>query len=529
MGAPDSPNPAPRTPGAVTLLVLLGSLALALFASVATGPTFDEERRVAAARHAIDLARAFGQFGPSTMVSSSARGVYDDLAPFGIVPGLVSGWLGEVLRAAHLLDGLTAARFGWLLVAGLAPFALFLLVAESRGPRTGFLAAALLVSMPRFSHALGAAREPAIVTSAWLLVLAAYRWSLPPSFAARRAGLRRRHRLAALLFSVAVAFGMAVDLATLWILPVVVGHYAATHRRLVRPALRRGRVPLPSGFVWLLVLTPALIGLFVPSLWRGGAVSGAEWLFSPLTPTIEPLLYGAPVVAYKDVPSSYAVHWLLVTTPLSTLLLFVAGVVVAARDALRVRRGDARRDPAALVGLCLFMVVAVSVGPALAPRVLTRFPPRLEAALPFVAVLAALALDRAATRLIRDARAAGRALILAGLAAAAFGLRELPTAAASFNLLAGGTKGAVRAKVFTIGDGSEVAPLAKAIDALHLGGIAPPSGDVSRAYWTLLSQTGRLATPVGSGVALTATRGERTNAVATVVRDGVVLWSLTRR
>jgi len=48
--------------------VLVAGLGLTLLGSALTGPTFDEERRISAVRHATDLARAFSQFGPNTMV-----------------------------------------------------------------------------------------------------------------------------------------------------------------------------------------------------------------------------------------------------------------------------------------------------------------------------------------------------------------------------------------------------------------------------------------------------------------------------
>jgi hypothetical protein len=514
----------------LTLLVLFSGLALTIAASAATGPCFDEERRIAAARHATELARAVGDFGPSAFGSSSAQGIYSELSSFGVIAGLVSGWLGEVLARAHVLDGLTASRFGWLLITGLAPGAVYLIVEVSRGPRVAALAACLLVGMPRWMHAAGAAREPAVVTSLWLLVLAAYVRSLPPPPQERRAGRHSRPTGASLLFALVLALGVATDLATLWVLPLVVLHYFSLLPRRTWAAFRRGRAPLPGAFLWAIVVSPPVLVIASPALWQGGAAIAATWLFAPLAPTVEPVIYGGPVVCFRDVPPVYGPHFLAATVPVAMLLLSLGGAVVLSRDALAARKGGRPRDPRALGRLCLFVALAVLVGPIVTPRVLTLFPPRLELFLPIVAIVGAVGLERLATRVVGNRRASWVALG-SGLLAMSAGLAGLPTASAAFNVFSRGTKGAIASRTWTAGDGSEVAALAPAIDALGARRLSVQSSEVPRSYWALLSQIGRLRTRVegarGAGD-LVVTRGRSPGAIATVERGGATLWSLTR-
>lgn len=531
--SPSSPAPArgPRTSTGLALFVLFSGLVLTVAASVATGPCFDEERRIAAARHATDLARAVGDFGPSAFVSSSARGVYSDLSSFGVIAGLLSGWLGEILARAHVLDGLTASRFGWLLITGLAPGAVYFIVEGSRGAPVAALAACLLVGMPRWMHAAGAAREPAVVASIWLVVLAAYLRSLPLSRQERRGGRRSRRGWASFLFALSLGLGVATDLATLWVLPLVVLHHFSAYPRRTWAAFRRGRAPMPGAFLFAIAISPLVLVLANPALWQGGAAIGATWLFAPLAPTIEPVVYGGPVVSFRDVPPGYGPHFLAATVPVAMLLLSIGGAVVWSRDALAVRRGTRARDPRGLGLLCLFVALAVLFGPMVTPRVFTLFPPRVELLLPIVAIAGAVGLERLATRVVGNRRAAW-AVLGSGLLAMSAGLPGLPSASAAFNVLSRGTKGAIASRKWTVGDGSEVGALASAIDALGARHLSVQSSEVPRSYWALLSQVGRLRTRLdgarGPGDVV-VTRGPSPGAIATVERGGATLWSLTRR
>jgi hypothetical protein len=529
---PPAPPVASRRAAWLGVVVLVAGFVLTLAASRVTGPTFDEEKRLAAVGRATDLVRGVVDVGLMALGSSSAQAIYEDIAPFGPLPAMVSGWPGEVLASANLLDRLVAARLGWLLLTGLAPAALFFLVERSKGPRVAALSACILLSIPRWTHAAAAARESAIVASIWLIALALYVQSMPPPLAARRRGVKARFRLAAVLFAVVIGLGTSTSLATLWILPLVLVHAAFVHSRHLRRGVRRGLLPVPVGMLLVILVAPVTLAAATPSLWRGGGAHVAHWLLAPLSPSIEPLLYrGGPVVSPRDVPSGYALRWLFATTPALVLALALAGAVLLVRG-FWVDRRTTRKDPYALGLLLLLTVVAVVVGPALTPAVLTRFPPRVEAALPFVAVAAALAVERAAVRFASERRGAYAALA-AALAFVIFGLFGLPTASASFGLFGGGTGRAVEGRMWTIGDGSEVAALGPAIDRLGAPRLMVDAPEVPRTYWATLEHFGRLRTRLEVGrsgpLAVSVRRGADPNAVATVSRDGAQLWSLVTK
>jgi len=514
------------------ILVLFLGFALTVAASSVTGPTFDEERRLAAVRRATELVRAVSDFGPRSLGSSSAEAIYDEIQPFGPLPAVISGWFGEVLGAAHVLDRLVAARLGWLLLTGCCPGAVYFLAARSKGPRVAALSACMLFSMPRWVHAAAAAREPAVVASIWTILLALSVHASPPSLEERRRGVAGPFRGAAVAFAVAVGIGLSTSLATLWVLPIIVAHaLVARHGGLAR-AVRQGVLPLPFALLAMIVVSPVVMVAVTPTLWQGGGAHAAEWLLSPLAPTIEPLLYrGGPVVSPRDVPGGYALRWLVATTPGLVLALALLGAGVVAAD-FWARRAQHRRDDAALGSLLSIGIVSVVFGPAVTPVVLTRFPPRVEGALPFVAIAAAITVDRGLSRALGPAKSVF-GVLAAALLFASYGLTSVPTASASFGLFGGGTARAVEGRMWTVGDGSEVSALASAIDKLGVPAVALDAPDVPHGYWSVLERAKRLGTRVepgrSGGQTLTLNRGPQPNAVATVSRDGATLWSLSRR
>ncbi|HEX3594912.1 MAG TPA: hypothetical protein VHU80_07420, partial [Polyangiaceae bacterium] len=238
---------------------------------------------------------------------------------------------------------------------------------------------------------------------------------------------------------------------------------------------------------------------------------------------------GGPVVSPRDVPGGYALRWLIATTPALVLALAFVGTGVLAAEFWAARRRRPR-DGAGLGSLLLLATAAVVFGPALAPEVLTRFPPRVEAVLPFVAIAAAITVERAAARALGEPKSLF-VVIAAALGFVAFGLTGVPTSSASFGLFGGGTARAVAGRMWTIGDGSEVAVLAPKIDALAMPRLLIDAPEVPRSYWSVLERTGRMRTRVEPGhgsVGVSVNRGVEPNALATVSRDGAVLWSVTK-
>jgi hypothetical protein len=513
-------------------LVLVGGLVLTFATSRVTGPAFDEEHRFNAVRRATELVRAVNDLGPSALGSSSAEAIYDEMLPFGPLPAIISGWFGEVFARAGLLDRIVAARLGWLLLTGAVPGALYFFVLRSRGARVGALSACALFAMPRWVHAAAAAREPAVVAGIWIILLALYVQSLPPSLVERRRGIALRSRCSAVAFAITLGLGVSTSLATLWVLPFIVVHALVARPQGLAAGLRRGMLTLPVGLLLVLLVSPLVTVAVTPTLWRANGGRVAEWLLSPLAPTIEPLLYrGGSVVSPRDVPGGYALRWLVATTPALVLVLALLGAGVMAADYTE-RRRLGRRDDTALGVLLLLGLIAVVFGPAVTPIVLTRFPPRVEAALPILAIAMAITVDRIASRLFGEARSLF-AVLPAALLCVAFGLLGVPTASASFGLFGGGTARAVASNTWTVGDGSEVAVLGAAIDKLGLPTIVVESAEVPRTFWSTLERAGRLHTHVESGrsvgLSFTLARGKQSNALATVSREGGALWSLERR
>jgi len=324
---------------------------------------------------------------------------------------------------------------------------------------------------------------------------------------------------------------LAIDPATLWVLPLVLIHYFVFRGRETLRLLRRGTAPLPSAGLWVLAVTPVVVLLLTPKLWRGGAVSAAEWLLLPLAPTIESVPYKGVPVSLEKIPPGYAMGFFLATIPLLILFGALVGTFFLARDAWRARRGQTEKDPIALLSLVLVAWGAALVGPALEPRVFVRYPPRVEAALPWVAAACAVGVDRLILSTVGK-RAAPWASITAAAAMMSIGLVRISTAGASFGLLSGGTRGALAGKIWNVGDGSEIGVVARGIDALRLPKVSLRAPDVPRNYFAVLASTGRMKTQVdigSSGADLVLTRGPRSGALATADQAGATLWSLSRR
>lgn len=518
-----------RSASGVAVAVFAGSLALVLAASRATGPAFDELERIAADSRARELVRALSDVGVTATVSSAARTIYEELSGGGLIPALISGSFGDALSHSGVLDRLTGVRFGWLLVTALAPVSLFLVVEAARGVRAGILAACLLVALPRWTHAAAVASEPAVTVSLWLAVVAAYVRSVPPTGAERRGGTRSYFRWTALGFAVVFGAALATSIATLWVVPFVVAHYFFLRGRETLRLLRRGAAPLPSAFLWSLFVSPCVVLALTPKLWRGGAISAAEWLFLPLGPTIHGVRYKEAAVTAATVPPGYAIGFFLATIPVLALAAALFGIVVLGRDAWQSR--SARSDRIGLLGLVAIGLGSALVGPTYEPDVFLLFPPRVEAALPWVAAAGAVGIEALAIRVLGD-RGASAGVIAAAFGFMAIGLVRISTASASFGLFSGGTRGALAGKLWSVGDGSEVAVLARAIDALRLPRVSLRAADVPRNYFTVLSSLGRISTRVdvgASGSDLVLVRGPKSGALATADQAGATLWSLARQ
>jgi hypothetical protein len=414
----------------------------------------------------------------------------------------------------------------------MAPLLLFWLVERVEGARVALFGAVALLASSRWLHALGTASADAMVAALWLAVLAPYVRSLPRADCTTAQPGRRAAWAAA--SACALGFGLAVTLATLWVVPILLVHASFVYRRPLRRALRRGRLPVPVLFLWALLTGPLALLLAQPMVW-GGPARAAKWLTSPVGAETAPALYRGDLISAPPWPPLLGVDYLMGTVPLVTLALAVVGIGVLLRgrggpmSCERRPLGRTARRRGAWLGLLIALGVTVAVlGPVLTPPALTRFPPRIDAALPFVAILAGIGLERVGHGVV-DARWRGWIVTTIGAWLAFDAARELPTAAASFNPLAGGTPHVVQTNAYDARDGSELAPLARAIDALGKERLRLDAPEVAGGYFKTLRRLRRLETDVdvraGRGE-YRIVRGTADGALATSSHGGAVLWSL---
>jgi len=509
------------------------SLAMLLSASRATTPAFDEVARLGAVEGATELVKNVARSGLSELATPGARALLDGkLAPMV----LLGAWAKLSLGRLGFIDPLTALRLPWLVLGALAPAAVFVALRPSRGVVTALLGAVTLLLLPRWIHGVVALREGAVLAATASLVVAFYVRSLGP---ARAGGPHSRSEKATVLWAVtgALVFGVgcALSLATLWLLLPMCLHYALSRSRSTRRLLSRGRLPIPALVLFALPLAPRALFALTPQLWRSSPALVARFFLAPLAPTMVPAQYAGRLVERLPVPGGFATSWLVSTLPVVVTLATLVGVAALLHQLLarRFASGALRppRDRHAVGSLAVLALGGALLGPALAPTVLVTFPPRVEVALPFVAMLAAIGLHRAATlpkKTIVGVGLTAAAVLSLVPAAVSFG-----TAGAAFSPLLGGAGRIAASRALPLGDGSELGPLLSHIDRAGGGALSTP-GDVPAELWRVLHDTRRLRSSVtpnagGSGLALVRGAAPQSTAIAEVKRDGAVLWSLVQR
>ncbi len=516
-----------RVPFEATLLIVV-PLALAVALSRAIGPRFDELARLDAVSRLGAVVRAVAAHGPAALWSASAHAAYASFGGHGTLPALIGAWSRLSLGRVGVVDPLTSMRLPWIAIASLAPVLVYAAARPSLGRRPALLAGALLIATPRWLHAAACGADGAVVTSLWWLVIAPYLRSMhrPRAGAPAIAGV-----------AVALGLGASVSMAVLWVLPVVVIHFWLAHRGTSRRLAARGRLPVPASAAVAAALLPVFVLSTNPALWTDKLIALVRWTLAPLEPAVTPTAYAGQLVERAAVPAGYVATWLALTLPAAVVACALVGLGVLTHRALarRFAAGSLRppRDARALGTLVAVGLVATVIAPALEARPVVQWPPRVELALPFVAIAAGVGLDRAA-RLVGGAKGAWPVAAGVVLAVLFLALRAPSTGAASFDLLLGGPRAVVATRVLPPGDGSELSALAPRIDALGRPQIALSARDVPKQLWGALRDAGRLRTAVVTVPAageLELRRGSAAGGrpVATVERDGAVLWTLVRR
>lgn len=498
------------------------ALLLALIASRLTGPAFDELGRLRAVDQAEQIVRSVAGSGPGALSTPAARAVYASFDGRSTLLVLLGAWSKLSLGRVGLLDPLSAARLPWLIWAALGAASLFALVRDQLGLRAALLSTAILIVVPRWLHGVAVTSEGVAVASGWLQVLVAYARSIRGS----------RRTCWTVAGAALVGLGAAVSLATLWVLALIAVHFAIARRGELVRLTRRGRVPAPALLLAALPIAPLVLLATNPALWKGSTAEVARWLLAPLAPSVEATEYGGGVVRALPVPGAFAVSWLVQTLPLALSLAALAGAGWFSWRALARRFAAGRLRPPRLPGapgaLVLLGLGGALVGPALAPDVLTRFPPRVELALPFVALLAGATLDRIA------ALRTGRWIAAGVVAATAWTTLHAPaTLAAAHTPLLGGPARVASQRALPVVDGSELGALARAIDALGQAQVTLHAPEVPPQIWDVLRSAGRLRTfvvtvPGGQGELELVRGGGDGSAQARVTREGAELWTLRR-
>jgi hypothetical protein len=262
--------------------------------------------------------------------------------------------------------------------------------------------------------------------------------------------------------------------------------------------------------------------LLNPALWKAGSVGIARFVLAPLAVSVTPTWYLGTLIQAPPLPAPYPTLWLLFTTPLAMLLaaLFALPLCASSKELRKSWRASPTLDLAALALLGL--------GSALLPTLLLRFPSFLCLASPLIAVGFVWTLLQLQSSVPRVAHLLAPGVVLL---AALPGLLELPTAGASFGVISGGAVSVLSNRVVNPVDGSELANIAPALDALgrdELSIALPP--DVPKHYFELLQNSRRLRTrvaPTGQTASADAALAFGPGpATAAVTRDGATLWRI---
>ena len=343
-------------------------------------------------------------------------------------PPLMKTLFGLSEKLLHRELGLVGPITGYRLPNAAVNAALvvlvFLFAASVWGYRTGLVAGLLTLFVPRaFFHA-GLATFDTAVAATWMATVFAY-----------HRALRARHGW--ILLGVAYGLALATKHNAI-ILPVPIAvHYgwvcwqrARREGTSIRAQLIRQRSLITVG---LFAIGPAVLFLLWPLLWidPNGV---ADWIGFHLSH----VHYNFEYLGRNWNAPPYPWHVAIVTTALTVPVATLAAGAFGLAE-LIARRGTDDRFP----GLLLFL----SAGAAMGPFLLTTQPifgaeKHWAAAIPTIAIFAAIGIDAAARRLRRRQTAVfcGLAALVIG-AAAVETFHAQPHALTHYNALAGGAPG----------------------------------------------------------------------------------------
>ncbi len=437
------------------------------------------------------------------------------------------GWLSELL----------SLRLGYVLFSALALPLLYALVVPIWGRRAALLSIAFLAFVPRALHQATLADPEALNVSAWLLVLVCYAQ-------ARKATRERKSKLWGVVWSCAVGlalgFGVALSHGSLVVCIALMIHTLWAERRHLGAMLREGLLPVPSSLLAGAVFAPMIYFALTPWLWH----DTAKRLGTVLVQAFQ-----SPAAA-ESFTAAYGPLSVITSVPTVTLVAALVGLaaIVGPRRLREWATGSATCDDGTAL---IFVGLMVSFGwAAIAPSTLHGSPPRWMVALPFVAALAGMALDRSLGEVgAQFKRSKGRWAAVVSYGVLCLGIplwqtiRQPSTRAAAYSPMLGGPKrvagGQLRAH-----DGSVALGLVSTIDGLGRSTLTVEGKAVAADVWAELRKRGILRTNVrlkkksGNTDLLVVGGGEQAKALAArapgikphrlavVDRDGAVLLEL---
>jgi hypothetical protein len=530
----------------ISLALFIAALSLLTIVSRHTAVAASEQRAMQAARGMGSWVQRIRREGHSALAQPARDAALGASQASAQLPAFVSGWVSMTGRLRAIGEPV-ALRSGWLLFSALSAPLLYALIAPWWGRRTGLFAAAVLVFVPRGVHFAALAGSDGAAVTAWLAVACCYLRSL-------RGGSKGWS------LATGVVFGLMLSVAphVLFILPVLVLHTLWIHRADWKQDAREGQLPVASALAFMAVFGPALLVVGTPWLWHDSSARLRQLLVASLTPSVTPALYSGALVVAPPLPRMYGLSALMLSLPVVSLALFGAGLAWLLRRRVACA-ADLQSERSQSVGLGALVLIALvfSLGwPAIAPEMLSVYPPHWTIALAFVAALAGLGLE-GNVRLIEQ-RVAGRRkwfqwAMVAGCVLLVLGsaclqsVRNPSTLSAAFSPLSGGATAVIESRSMDAIDAAAAAPLGRAIDALGRASVSIYSPEAGAELWDGLRAAGQMRTsvrvapraqeadlvavagPAGDSVlrALWA-RGTPTTLLEAVERDAAVLIALYR-
>jgi 4-amino-4-deoxy-L-arabinose transferase-like glycosyltransferase len=247
----------------------------------------------------------------------------------------------------------TAYRFPGMVVSALGLAVVYLWGRHMLGRVAGLVAALLFAFLPQpFYHAHLAAFDMP-VAAVWLVTTYAYWRSLV------RGGV-------AWPIATGVLYGLLLDTKhNSWLLPgALVAHLVLIRGTALLSEIRRGRVPVPSALVSMLVIGPLVLYALWPWLWFDTGQRVAGWVAFHMGHEYYNMEFLGRTYWKPPMPLGYAWVLTVASVPAITLALFVLGLGNTALLRIRGQLEASRSSAELLWLLCLLLSYAPWLSPS---------------------------------------------------------------------------------------------------------------------------------------------------------------------